>query len=45
HPELDGTRLKENVQIDAPALLMRTVYKGAIQSHQEMFANLKILFE
>ena len=45
HPELSGTRLKENVQIDAPALLMRTVYKGAIQSHQEMFANLKILFE
>ncbi len=44
-PEGNGTRLKEDVQIDAPALLMKTVYKGAIQSHQEMFARLKTLFE
>lgn len=44
-PEGDGTRLREDVQIDAPAILLQTVYKGAIQSHQEMFARLKTLFE
>jgi hypothetical protein len=44
-PEGSGTRLKEDVQIDAPSILMPTVYKGAIQSHQEMFARLKALFE
>ena len=44
-PERNGTRLKEDVQIDAPSILMKTVYKGAIQSHQEMFARLKTLFD
>lgn len=44
-PEGTGTRLREDVAIDAPRLLLGTVYKGAIQSHQEMFAHLKGLFE
>ena len=44
-PESNGTRLKEDVQIDAPVILMKTVYKGALQSHREMFARLKALFD
>jgi len=40
-PEERGTRVKEEVKIEAPRLLMGTVLRQARQSHQEMLANLK----
>ncbi len=36
-----GTRVSEDVQIEAPRLLMGTVLREARQSHQQMLANLK----
>lgn len=40
-PEGSGTRLKEHVEITAPRLLVKTVYKQALSSHKQMFENLK----
>ncbi|SRR5579883_309790 len=40
-PEGTGTRVSEQVQIEAPRLLMRTVFQQARQSHHHMLLNLK----
>ena len=45
HPEGAGTRVIERVEITAPSLLIKTVYKQGLASHQEMFVNLKKLLE
>ncbi len=39
--EGDGTRVSEQVSIEAPRLLMGIVLQQARQSHQQMLANLK----
>jgi ligand-binding SRPBCC domain-containing protein len=39
--EGDGTRVSEQVSIEAPRLLMGIVLQQAQQSHQQMLANLK----
>jgi ligand-binding SRPBCC domain-containing protein len=44
HLEGDGTRLRERVIINAPRILLGTVYKQALQSHRESFAKLATLF-
>ncbi|WIG60775.1 MAG: hypothetical protein OJF49_003523 [Ktedonobacterales bacterium] len=44
-PEGDGTRVAEEVKIDAPRLLMRTVYTQAQAAHKQLLANLKTLLE
>ncbi|GHO46839.1 SRPBCC family protein [Ktedonospora formicarum] len=44
-PEGNGTLVKERVEITAPGLLVKTVYKQGYASHQEMFTKLKALLE
>ncbi len=39
--EGDGTRVSEQIRIEAPRLLMGTVLRQAQQSHQQMLSNLK----
>jgi ligand-binding SRPBCC domain-containing protein len=40
-PEGTGTRVTEQVNIQAPRLLIKTVYKQAQHAHQQMLLNLK----
>lgn len=40
-PEGSGTRLKEEVRIDAPRLLSSFVFQQARESHRQMLLNLK----
>ena len=44
-PERDGTRILEQVDIDAPRLLIGTVTRQAIEAHQASFQNVKRFFE
>ncbi|GHO65246.1 hypothetical protein KSC_041380 [Ktedonobacter sp. SOSP1-52] len=44
-PEGNGTRIQERVEITAPSLLIKTVYKQGLASHKEMFAKLKAILE
>lgn len=44
-PEDNGTRVREHIEITAPALLMKTTYKGAADSHIEMFEKLRTSIE
>jgi ligand-binding SRPBCC domain-containing protein len=44
-PEGAGTRVKAEVNIQAPRLLIKTVFEQAQQSHRQMWLNLKTLLE
>src|SRR5258708_19258009 len=44
-PEGTGTRLKEHVEVFAPAMLMKTTYENGFDAHKKMFANIKTLLE
>lgn len=44
-PEGSGTRLKEEIRIDAPRWLSRFVFQQAQESHRHMLLNLKHLLE
>ncbi len=44
-PEEAGTRVKEEVNIQAPRFLIKMVYEQAQQSHRRMWLNLKELLE
>lgn len=43
--EGNGTRVWERIEITAPGLLMKTTYKGAADSHIEMFKQIKASIE
>lgn len=44
-PEENGTRVREHIEITAPALLMKTTYGGAAHAHREMFKKLRTSIE
>lgn len=44
-PHADGTRLREQVDISAPKLLMKTVLRDGGSSHAAMWDNLRRYFE
>jgi|GEM_PF-2378615 hypothetical protein len=44
-PEAGGTRVREHIDITAPRMLLKTTYKGAADSHIEMFQKLKTEIE